>query len=117
MRRRVKKIMAFLLAFALVMSAAGSGKLTVLAETSAQETAVETQSQSAVQNTDLQGGSGSSGQPEQPLEEEVQTGNTGTENTNNGNVSSEQNGQTASVPESSSSVEPSSSESGLKTMS
>ncbi len=113
MRRRVKKIMAFLLAFALVMSAAGSGKLTVLAETSAQETAVETQSQSAVQNTDLQGGSGSSGQPEQPLEEEVQTGNTGTENTNNGNVSSEQNGQTASVPESSSSVEPSSSESGM----
>ena len=113
MRRRVKKIMAFLLAFALVMSAAGSGKLTVLAETSAQETAVETQSQSAVQNTEPQGGSGSSGQPEQPLEEEVQTGNTGTENENNGNVSSEQNGQTASVPESSSSVEPSSSESGM----
>lgn len=97
MRRRVRKIMAFLLAFALVMSAAGSGKLTVLAETSAQETTAETQSQPASQSTETTASDQSSDTPsesvseEQPAESEGQTGNDGGGENSGSGESDEQN--------------------------
>ena len=96
MRRRVRKIMAFLLAFALVMSAAGSGKLTVLAETSAQETTAETQSQPASQSMETTASDQNSVTPsepvseEQPAESEGQTGNDGSGESGGSGESDEQ---------------------------
>ena len=97
MRRRVRKIMAFLLAFALVMSAAGSGKLTVLAETSAQETTAETQSQPASQSVETTASDQNSVTPsepvseEQPAESEGQTGNDGSGESGGSGESDKQN--------------------------